>query len=227
MSALSDQLYSIKSGRSRKIRGHEIGRDGDRFTIDGDDCSVDDILAKLDAQSRSGPDYQNLLFLECQPYSSSPLRHFRCDNRPEHQQLLDEVRKRGNYLYYAGVCKDGDRYLARPPWILDWDSVPDSPTKAAAESPGRWDGGLSCPFCDHQINSTPGRTLHVKHQHPERVKEYFQLLEEIASAKNQEQIVCPFCDVALASTSGRTLHVQGKHPDKLAQYQKMLVGGQL
>jgi len=32
--------------------------------------------------------------------------------------------------------------------------------------------GLSCPFCDKIMNSTPGRTLHVKSKHPDKYDEY-------------------------------------------------------
>tara|TARA_R110000868_G_scaffold150227_8_gene373274 strand:- start:3699 stop:4355 length:657 start_codon:yes stop_codon:yes gene_type:complete len=32
--------------------------------------------------------------------------------------------------------------------------------------------GLLCPFCDKIMNSTPGRTLHVKSKHPDKYDEY-------------------------------------------------------
>lgn len=34
---------------------------------------------------------------------------------------------------------------------------------------------LQCPFCDKKMTSTPGRTLHIKSKHPERLAEYLEM----------------------------------------------------
>jgi hypothetical protein len=37
---------------------------------------------------------------------------------------------------------------------------------------------LRCPFCGQKSTSTPGRTLHVKAKHPERLEEYKNLSDK-------------------------------------------------
>lgn len=137
-----------------------------------------------DKAAKGGLDYENLAFLEIPPYCCRPVTTHRCLNKAQHVALLAEVKSRKNYLYYATVVKTGSAFQAVPPFLVDWDSIPEHPAevkkqeeaKAKPKNSRGWDRGLSCPFCDHKINSTPGRTLHVKAQHPERLEEYFTLL---------------------------------------------------
>src|SRR5688500_9114456 len=123
MSTTADQLQAMKSGRSKKIRGQEVSRDGDDYIIDGDNLSLDEAVKRLDQSGRTGTDYNRLVFLECPPYSQDPIRHHRCANKSEHTALLEAVIKRKNYLYSAAVVKEDGQFLARPPFVLDWDSV--------------------------------------------------------------------------------------------------------
>ena len=37
---------------------------------------------------------------------------------------------------------------------------------------------LSCPFCGKKVSSTPGRTLHVKNAHPDKLEEYHLWLKQ-------------------------------------------------
>lgn len=254
MSKTAEQLKSIKSGKSNRVRGQDVKRDDDRYLIDGEEYSLDEAVKRLDQSgpTKSGIDYDWTVFLECPPcMGPSPLKHHRCKNRAEHQELLEAVKKRKNYLYYGAVAKVDGKCVARPPFIIDWDSIPEHPDELKKQEekpkdPKRWDRGLSCPFCGIEVSSTPGRTLHVKAQHPERLDEYQKLLagkppgtpkvqdeddDDIvnrqAESNEAEGYGCPFCDARMGSTSGRTLHVQGKHPDRLPEYQKLLVGGKL
>lgn len=206
------------------------------------------------AAKKSGLDYDCTVFLECPPGGTPvPLRHHRVHSRAEHASLVEQVRSRKNYLYHATVVKQGSKFYAYPPYIIDWDSVPEHPTevkktqeqKERPRDPRRWDGGLSCPFCGQAVSSTPGRTLHVKANHPERLDEYQKLLAQketprpdelddeddvvsrLAESDGGGGLKCPFCASKVSSTSGRTLHVKASHPEKLGQYQQMLVDGQL
>ncbi len=256
MSKTAEQLRSIKPGKSSRIRGQEVKRDGDRYVIEGEEFSLDDATTHLDQSNptKSGVDYNWTVFLECPPgLNLCPIRHHRCRSKADHTELIEAVKKRKNYLWYGAVKKVDGKYQVHPPFMIDWESVPEHPDEvkkqeeqaAKPKDPKRWDGGLSCSFCGVEVSSTPGRTLHVKAAHPERLEEYQALLAEkthgrLESEDNEDDVVnrqtefnevnflkCPFCGAKVSSTSGRTLHVQGKHPDKLQEYQKLLVGGKL
>lgn len=187
MSKTTEQLKSIKSGRSTRVRGREVTKDGDRYLIDGEEYSIDEAVTKLDqsGSAKSGIDYDWTVFLECQPYDGPrPVKTHRCRDKTEHSALLEAVKKRNNYLWYGGVTKNGDRCFAKPPFIIDWDSIPEHPYEVKKrteqtvkpQDPKCWDGGLSCPFCGDEVSSTPGRTLHVKAKHLDRFEEYQKLL---------------------------------------------------
>lgn len=246
--AVLQQLQAIKSGKHKRIKGCEVVRDGDFYIIDDERYELEDAVKRLDQPVKSGLDYSKSAFFECQPYSRTPIKYFKCSGKAEHHQILHEVVKRGNYLYYGAICNEDGKILAKPPYILDWDSVPDHPDEIKKKSeevhrpynPAKWDRGLSCPFCGVEVSSTPGRTLHVKAHHGDRLAEYHSLLT--APVKNLDDedgdivdrqleitksLCCPFCAAPMNSTSGRTLHVQGKHPERLAEYQKMVIDGEL
>jgi hypothetical protein len=244
MAELKEQLAALKSGKSRRIRGMVIHRDGDYYVIDGDAFTLQDAVSRLASAENKlshNIDYNWTAFLEKTP-SGVLVRWFRCRDRAEHAALVDEVKNRGRYLWYAQVRRVDDRYQAVHPHLIDWDSVPDHPQdnktrqeKAQAPDPSKWDGGLSCPFCRRQVSSTPGRTLHVKHDHPERLEEYFTLIavglqkratpesdeDDDVVSRVQESASCPFCEQITTSISGRTLHVKGKHPERFAEYRQM------
>lgn len=214
--------------------------------------------------AKAGPDYDRLAFLEIPPHDSRVVAQHRCANKAEHAALLAQVKARKNYLYFATVVWVGKSARAVPPFLVDWDSIPDHPHEVRKQAeakqpkvqdPLRWDRGLSCPFCDHKINSTPGRTLHVKFQHPDRLEEYRELLRGTKPAKDEDdqwverskrtmieadeedvvtvlaeigeavKLKCPFCGRGASSTSGRTLHVKNKHPDRLSEYLQNVVSG--
>lgn len=251
-----DQLRKIKSGKIRRIRGQDVERLDDHYVIEGDNYSIVDAAKRLDqaAPKVTGVDYSCTVFLECPPYSgSNPIKQHRCNDKAAHTELVDAVKKRKNYLYYGRVANEGGKFVVRPPFIIDWDTVPEHPEEVKRQEevkikpvdPKKWDRGLSCPFCKTVVSSTPGRTLHVKSQHQERFAEYQSLLiasdvkvkvevddeDDVVSIQAQSDastgLKCPFCSAKVSSTSGRTLHVKGKHPEQFTDYQKMLIGGQL
>ncbi len=261
MSKTADQLGSMKIGKTTRIRGQEVRRDGDRYIIDGEMYSIDDATSRLDQLGpvKSGVDYGWTVFIESPPGNTvTTIKTHRCRSKADHTALIEAVKKRSNYLWYGTVRKVDGRYQALPPFIIDWDSVPEHPSEIAEKKkqeekvaerekdPKNWDRGLSCPFCRIEVSSTPGRTLHVKAVHPERLEEYHQLLtnkvqqhkqiddddeDDVVSRQAESDevssIKCPFCGQKLGTTSGRTLHVQGKHPEKLQEYQTLLIGGKL
>ncbi len=253
---LEQQLRKLRSGKSKRLRGVTVRRNGESYEVDGDSLSLADALVRLNdlasTAAKSGPDYNKIALIEETPGSRRRIDIHRVKDRIEHNKLIVEVKKRHNYLWYAKVEKREDDYIAVPPFLIDWDTVPDKPYDSKPEAPPpppdpkKWSGGLSCPFCRKIVTSTPGRTLHVKSEHPEKLQEYLEMLQKfLAVPKNKpidesdvpdddddvisrvdesessDVIKCPFCGKKLNSTPGRTNHVKGKHPDKLGEYQKM------
>jgi len=90
-------------------------------------------------------------------------------SKKEHQSLLRKAKENGYYLYYAPAEARDGKYLIKEPWVLDWDSVPEIVEKEPELEPIN---ELECPFCGKELRSTPGRTLHVKGHHPDRLEEY-------------------------------------------------------
>lgn len=227
MASLEEQLRGLRSGKTRRIRGVNVRRDAEWYWIDGVSLSLAEAIQRIEQEAQpkaSGFDYDWNVFLE-KTISGVLVKWHRCRSRAAHSELLADVIKRKNRLWYAQVMKKGDRYFATQPHIIDWDSVPEK-TPDAPVNPAKWDGGMSCPFCRKAVSSTPGRTLHVKAEHPERLEEYHQLLAKPALVYSGEDsgdtdgLRCPFCKHKCTSTPGRTLHVKAKHPDRLVEYQQ-------
>lgn len=242
MSKTAEQLRSIKPGKSSRVRGQDVKREGDRYLIEGEEYSLEDAAQRLEQSgpAKSGIDYDWTVFLESPPgMNPSPIKHHRCRSKADHAELVEAVKKRKNYLWYGAVKKVDGKYQAHPPFIIDWDSVPDHPVEtvkraeqeAKPKDPKRWDGGLSCPFCGVTVSSTPGRTLHVKSQHPERLEEYQGLLaaasekakprveeddeDDVVSRQAESEddggLKCPTCGKVCTSRSGLTLHMSHAH----------------
>lgn len=253
MADLEQQLNALKSGKSRRIKGISVERIDNNFVIDGDTLTLEEAVAKLD-QTQAASAYDKLAFFEKVPYSSPISERFikihRCSNRAEHLQLLKEVKERKNYLWSGMTQKIDGKMCVKPPLVIDWESVPDVPEPqsdkpfkkyvAPPPDPEDWDGGLSCPFCAKGVATTSGRTNHVKHDHPEKLSEYFDLLRKVMTVKkanrnedDEDDVVsrsresddsdglrCPFCQRKMSSTSGVTNHIKVKHPNKLQEHLK-------
>lgn len=153
---------------------------------------------KVERQDHSGRvDYDNTAFFLGTP-SIGTLR--RLHNRAEHQMLLATARRTGVYVWYADVRRDDGRCYVQPPYLVDWDSVPDKttpPQRTSVPLSGQTDDDdvvvqasidtvaaravaarrvvlldLNCPYCGKQVHSAPGRTNHVKAKHPEKYDDY-------------------------------------------------------
>jgi hypothetical protein len=158
--------------------------------IEGEEYSLEDATIRLDQSGppKSGIDYDWTVFLECPPgLNPCPIKMHRCKDKAHYAELIEAVKKRKNYLWCGVVKRVDNKYQTHPPFIIDWDSIPEHPDEVKKQEaakpkdpkpkdPKRWDGGLTCPFCKFEVSSTPGRTLHVKAAHPERFTEYQALL---------------------------------------------------
>jgi hypothetical protein len=183
---LHRQLLSIRNGKSKRIKGCDICRDGSNFIIDGDVFSTEDALIKLDELSHkpTGVDYSCTAFFEKPSYADGYginfLKIFRFKNKSEHLLAVEEVRKRKNRLWYGKVVNNDGRYSVKQPLLIDFDTVSDElliPPKPLVSSVAESDGGLTCPFCNMIVSSKSGRTLHVKYQHGDRLHEYRELVK--------------------------------------------------
>lgn len=256
MADINSQLLDIRHRKQKRIKGKVVQRVDDNYIIDGDILTLDEAVQRLGevAPAKSGFDYESVAFFEMEPYSSHVIKTYRVSNKSEHSNLIELMRRKKHYLWYGQVSKKGDKLVVQPPLVIDFDSVPDvaysvqckapvEPEKPKVIDPQKWDRGLSCPFCGVTVSSTPGRTLHVKYHHAERLDEYFGLLNDappvkskpeqkieededdvvslLAESNSSSELKCPFCGHAVSSTPGRTNHVKGKHPDRLDEYKKM------
>lgn len=262
---LEKQLQAIRPGKSKRLKGLTVRRDGSSYIVDGDTLTLEEAVQRLNetAAPKAGIDYAWTAFIEKAPGSNNHtagiIKVHKVKDKAGHAALVEEVKSRQNYLWYGRVVKSAEgRYSVPPPLIIDFDTVPDQPY---VESPGGkrslppppppdpklWDGGLSCPFCRQEVSSTPGRTLHVKSQHPDQFQQYLELVNKslakpvekpteepvdepdtdddvvsrVAESESPPGLQCPFCGHKVSSTPGRTNHVKGKHPERIDEYKQM------
>lgn len=129
-------------------------------------------------------DYKKIVFSFVKP--PSKLVSFKqIKNRTEHEEILLEAKNRGLLLYYALADNRDGKCFAKQPWQLDTESVVEQALPSVVSSsidkphvpdklPLDVSDGLVCPICDKKMNSTQGRTLHVKSKHPEKFDEYLK-----------------------------------------------------
>ena len=91
----------------------------------------------------------------------------------KHLKLLKKAQSKKYYIYHTGVKKEGKKFFVKGQWIIDWESV-DNIHGSLESMDIKKNLGLTCPFCGKAVNSTPGRTLHVKGKHPDRYEEYLK-----------------------------------------------------
>lgn len=128
--------------------------------------------------------YDQIAFLLVKPPSRVISSH-QIKNRKQHSELIAKAKEKKYVVYYADVKKRDGKLHAVQPWIVDFESVDnlyapvEEPTKAKAKPKTKPDAKevedsdeIRCPFCNKKMNSTPGRTLHVKSKHPDKLAEY-------------------------------------------------------
>lgn len=135
-------------------------------------------------------EYEKLAFVLIKPPSKVVSTH-RVKNRKEHISLIEAAKNQTLLLYYAHVKKKGNKFYVNEPLIVDDESaknylgslvdVANDVEVEVKHKPALSDSiidgqSLVCPFCHKKMTSTPGRTLHIKHKHPERYEEYKDML---------------------------------------------------
>ena len=126
-------------------------------------------------ESKITIDYSSTVLLVIKPPSRVVSSH-RVKDKSEHQKILKLAFEKQHLVYSASVEHRDGKYYAIQPWVVDWDSVnalyeTNGSSKVKEDSkPAK--NVLFCPYCDHKINSKPGRTLHVKSKHQEKLEEY-------------------------------------------------------
>ena len=183
MASIETQCQSLVESKPKKIRGITVERDGDQYLIDGETYDLQNavgIIQESGSSSRKKFPYGQVAFLLVKPPSHVVSTH-QIRNRSEHSKLLEKAKAKGYFVYHADVQKQEDgKFHAILPWIIDWESVdnihgpPEDLGKSKSRSKTETETELFCPFCDKKVNSTPGRTLHVKTKHPDRYEEYME-----------------------------------------------------
>lgn len=127
-------------------------------------------------------DYNNTAFVLIKPPTRIISTH-KIKNKQQHIELIETALSKSCLLYYSGiVSRDGKNY-ASDPLLLDENTIntivdqQHEPSTITIEDPPRDfepkdADDLRCPFCNKKMSSTPGRTLHVKHKHPELFDKY-------------------------------------------------------
>lgn len=168
MPSLEEKLLSIKPGKSKRIRGLEIGFDGNVYEIDGCFFNLDESVRQVKQKGKvKGFPYSEVAFMLVRPPKKKVVSTHQIRNKSEHTKLVEDAKAKGLYVYYADVVKRNGKYFVGRPWIIDWDSMPTENEVSEKKS-----SALECPFCNKTMSSTPGRTLHVKSKHPDRLDEY-------------------------------------------------------
>lgn len=132
---------------------------------------------------------KSAFILICPP--SKVVSTHRIKNRQEHAKLVEAAKNQHLLLYYSHVIKKGNKFYTDEPLIVDEETAESYLSNLSMEhistaveiqqsTPSTNysdpDDQLTCPFCHKKMTSTPGRTLHIKHKHPDRLKEYKDML---------------------------------------------------
>lgn len=201
MASIETQLLEMQPGESKTIKQKTVLRYGDDYYIESKEYTLDGAIRLISKNKSKGFPYSSVAFLLVKP-PSKILGHFNIKNKLEHKELLEKAKLKKALVYYADVIVKDGRYAASQPWVVDFDSVkelfnpveeykPDSGIKEG--KPTKYDPSLqveeeeveeeeeevvpvsdklTCPYCGKEMNSTAGRTLHVKGKHPDMYEEY-------------------------------------------------------
>jgi aspartate carbamoyltransferase regulatory subunit len=126
-------------------------------------------------------DYQNMVFVLVKPPAKVISTH-RLKDKSQYLDLLVKARDKKCLIYYSDIVKIKGKYCARDPITIDVQSLgnidlsdqaetvvsyaSEAPTSHSAEVA---DMSLKCPYCGKTMSSTSGKTLHIKHKHPEQI----------------------------------------------------------
>jgi hypothetical protein len=106
------------------------------------------------------------------------ISHHKIKTYAEYDALIAKATESGYCLYSATMVKKSGKYFAIQPWQLNTDTIPQN-VKEEPEPEQPEPNQMCCPFCDKPMNSTSGRTLHVKSNHGDRLEEYKKWLKSL------------------------------------------------
>lgn len=165
---LDDQLSKLAEGQSKKIRGLTVRLSDGCYIVSGKAYSYDGAISILSKKNKTAD--KDVMIL-AKPYTKELVSIHPSVSKEDRSVLLKMARDNGLYLYTASVIERDNKYYAVEPWAIDWDSVPDCVEDMVDEI-----DSIKCPYCNKEMASKSGRTLHVKSQHPDKYENYKKLI---------------------------------------------------
>lgn len=215
MTSITTQLQNLQDGKSKKIRGVSVRKDGDEFLIDDAPHSLDEAaeFLKSSGKKRQKFPYDSVAFLLVKPPGRVVSNH-QIKDRKGHIELLEKAKAKKLLIYYADVKKIDGKYHAVQPWIVDFESVDNlhGPVENLGKPATKPKPVVAKPKGDRKPNHNQIFTSSDKDDE--------DVVDQLDHIEETDEIRCPFCDKKMNSTPGRTLHVKSKHPDKYDEYMK-------
>lgn len=178
MPSIADKLSLLEFDEDCKVSGTIVTRTSDGFAIGGETYSLEEAVETLENKSESsGFNYKRTGFVFMTPAIGEKLPRVvsacMVKDRAAHLKLLAKARSKNLHLFFGNAIECEGKMIQRGPLALDWDCLgveEELPNKSSTPT------GLHCPYCGKQVSSTPGRTLHVKNKHPEKLDVYMSSL---------------------------------------------------
>ncbi len=108
-------------------------------------------------------EYAKYAFLVMDPCGNTIHEILRIKNNDERLKKIDEIRKKGHYLYYSQILYDKSEKVLKiqRPFIVDFDSVPEPDNSTAVKNALH-----KCKDCGKSFTTTFGLAHHrnVKHK---------------------------------------------------------------
>lgn len=202
MASIETQLLEMQPGESKTIKQKTVLRYGDDYYIESKEYTLDSAIKFISKNKSKGFPYNSVAFLLVKPPSQILGHFNIKNKQEHKVLLEKAKQKKALVYYADVVVKDGRYTASQPWVVdFDsvkelYDPVeeykPDSGIKAG--KPAKYDPSLqieneevdkeeedehipvsdklTCPYCGKEMNSTAGRTLHVKGKHPDMYEEY-------------------------------------------------------
>jgi len=109
-------------------------------------------------------EYYKYAFLVMRPGTDQIIQILAIKTNEERIKTIKEINSKGFYLFYAVIHKDEATKVLkiRPPYIVDFDSVPE---QAKIANSGAEADGISCKKCGKSFNSNSGLKNHYNAKH--------------------------------------------------------------
>lgn len=177
MATTAEKLIDLAFDEDSKIQGIIVTRTADGFFINGNTYhTVEDAVEELNSKNeKGGINYGRTGFVFMSRPDGTKLPRVisskAVKDRAGHLKLVQEARKKQLHLYFGTIVDHNGRKSLRLPLMLDWDCIEEEQTQKSVSATG-----LECPYCGKELHSTPGRTLHVKQKHPDKLDIYLKTL---------------------------------------------------